>query len=53
MKLSIALWTFLKSKTLISIVRMLEERSIVLDFEGPRCRKNNFIVKELAITTSD
>ena len=32
---------------------MLKERSVVLDVEGVRCRKNNFIVKELAITTSD
>ena len=32
---------------------MLKEKSIVLDLEGFRCRKNNFIVKELAITTSD
>ena len=32
---------------------MLKERSVVLDLEGFCCRKSNFIVKELAITTSD
>ena len=31
----------------------MKERSVALDLEGFRCRKNNFIVKELAITTSD
>ena len=32
---------------------MLKKRSVVLDLEGFRCRKNNFMVKKLAITTSD
>ena len=32
---------------------MLKERSVVLDLEVFHCRKNNFLVKELAITTSD
>ena len=32
---------------------MLKERSVVLDFEGFRRQKNTFIVKEIAITTSD
>ena len=32
---------------------MLKERSVVLDFEGFRYQKNTFIVKDLAITTSD
>ena len=32
---------------------MLKEKSVVLDFEGFRHQKNTFIVKELAITTSD
>ena len=32
---------------------MLKERLVVLDFEGFRHQKNTFIVKELAITTSD
>ena len=34
-------------------VRMLSERSVVLDFENFRCEKSNFIIKEPAITTSD
>ena len=32
---------------------MLSERSVVLDLEGFRYKKNAFVVKELAITTSD
>ena len=32
---------------------MLGERSVVLDVEGFRYKKNAFVVKELAITTSD
>ena len=32
---------------------MLKEKSVVLNFEGFRHQKNTFIVKELAITTSD
>ena len=37
----------------LPFIRMLKERSIVLDFEGFRHQKITFIVKELAITTSD
>ena len=36
-----------------SFVRMLSERSVVLDLEGFRYKKNAFILKELAITTAD
>ena len=36
-----------------SIVRTLKERLVVLDLEGFRCSKKSFIVKEVAITTSD
>ena len=32
---------------------MLGERSVVLDLEGFRFKKNAFVVKEIAITTSD
>ena len=32
---------------------MLGERSVVLDVEGFRYKKNDFVVKELATTTSD
>ena len=32
---------------------MLKEKSVVLDFEGFRHQRNTFIVKEIAITTSD
>ena len=32
---------------------MLCERSVVLDVKGFPCKKNAFVVKELAITTSD
>ena len=32
---------------------MLGERSVVLDVEGFRYMKNAFVIKELAITTSD
>ena len=32
---------------------MLGERSVVLDVEGFRYKKNAYVVKELAITTSD
>ena len=32
---------------------MLGERSVVLDVEGFRYKKNAFVVKELAITTSN
>ena len=31
----------------------MKGKSAVLDLEGFRCRENNFIVKELAITSSD
>ena len=37
----------------LPFIRMLKEKSVVLDFEGFRHQKNTFIVKELAITTSD
>ena len=37
----------------LPFIRMLKERSVVLDFEGFRHQKNTFIVKELAITNSD
>ena len=32
---------------------MLRERSVVIDLEGFRYKKSNFIVKEIAITTSE
>ena len=41
-----------KTETL-PFIRMLKEKSVVLDFEGFRHQKNTFIVKELAITNSD
>ena len=41
-----------KTETL-PFIRMLKEKSVVVDFEGFRHQKNTFIVKELAITTSD
>ena len=37
----------------LPFIRMLKERSVVLDFEGFRHQKNTFILKELAIITSD
>ena len=37
----------------LPFIRMLKERSVVLDFEGFRHQKNTLIVKELAIITSD
>ena len=37
----------------LSFTRMLGERSVVLDLEGFRYKKNAFVVKELAIAASD
>ena len=37
----------------LPFIRMLKERSVVLDCDEFRHQKNTFIVKELAITTSD
>ena len=37
----------------LPFIRMLKETSVVLGFEGFRHQKNTFIVKELAITSSD
>ena len=37
----------------LPFIRMLKERSILLDCEGFRRQKNTFLVKELAITTSE